>query len=149
MAGKTKPFSGAGTTLGYSTASTPTTFTNISMLIDLDAPETSVDDIDTTPLAATITTSMPTIPSNGPVTFNVFYVPGSADVAFLATLATSGQTITWQIQTPDGSGPSNGTTLTFLGYVKSWKPSNFKVKDKPIGAVTVTVTGAIAIGAAS
>lgn len=136
------PFKASGTTL--SSHALPTgSFVVIAFLIDLELGGITTAEIDTTVLTAVVKTNMPSIPASGDLTFSVFYVPGDTGVQSLITQATTPTIAVYQIQTPDGSSSTTGSSAVFNAWVSSFAPKGFAIDGSPTADVTLTITGAI------
>lgn len=142
MAVQTSPFKAAGTTLS-SKATSGGTYAPQGQLIDLEYGGVTTGEIDTTILAATVKTNIPSIPDSGDLTLSTFYVPGDTTVESLATQANAPTIQYWQIQCPDGSSPTTGSTATFNAWVSSFAPKGFTVDGSPVADVTLRITGAV------
>lgn len=139
---ETSAFNAAGTTLGYKIGSA-SVYTNIAQLVEFEESGISIDPIETTLLASTIKTYIAGIPDPGEITLTVYNVPGDAGVAALKGLANTGTTCSWQVQYPDGSSPTTGTTETFSGFVMNFGAKGFTVNDTPTAEVTIKISGLI------
>jgi hypothetical protein len=142
MAVKTTAFSGAGATLSYKIGSA-STFTNIAQLVDFEEGGTKVDDIETTLLSSTAKTFIPSIPDSGDITLTIYQVPGDPGDIQLRTLVNTPQVIAWQIQYPDGTSPTTGSTETFSGYVNSYAPKGFAIGEKLTADIGIKISGLI------
>lgn len=142
MSLKTTGYSAAGTTLSRK-ASGSETFSQVTQLISMSGPNTAIADIDTTLLASTAKTFVPSIPDNGEVTFQVFSVPGDAVYVVLQGLSQNPEVDSWEITLPDGT--TAGSTVTFSGYIKTFGQSGYAIDDKPVSDLTLKVTGLVTL----
>src|SRR4051812_24539017 len=117
------PASGVGITLGYRLASSGS-FTLLGMLED-DC-EFSGFETNVIPLPLLNSASLTKTPGRtdyGSFTGALYFVPNEAGVAEVMTLAAARTLASFQVQLPDGSSSTTGTTLTWGGFVSSVKPS--------------------------
>jgi hypothetical protein len=148
MAIKTSAFSAAGATLGYNLGGS-STYTNLTQLISFDESGRAVAKIETTLLASTVKTSLPSIPDNGEVTFKAYDVPGDATNVELRTMLATPIVAAWRIQYPDGSSSTTGSTDVFSAYLTNLAPGGFAIDGTPILDLTLQITGAIVFTAGS
>jgi Lambda phage tail tube protein, TTP len=142
MAVQTTPFKASGTTLSYK-VSPASVYTALAQLVNFDEGGRAIAPIDTTTLTATVKTSIPSILDNGELTFTVYDVPGESTGAQLVTLTATPEVCAWQIQYPDGSSPTTGTTDAFSAFLTNYAPKGFAVDGTPTVDVTIKITGAI------
>lgn len=126
-----------GTTVGYKYG-TAGSFTPVVDLVEVTPPTYSVGEADTTTLASTARTNIPTIPDNGTCGFKSQYVTDAASIAFLQTQVTAPAIGIWQYTYADTS------TETFSAWVKELNPTS---DDSPEAIqeveVTLRITGAV------
>ena len=116
-------------------------FSPLAEVFELAPPNVSIAKIDTTVLVSTQMTSIPSIPDNGEVKFTILYIPNGAGFGLLNPLTVTPAVVKWQIQLSDGTpSTGTGTIIPFDGYVSGWEPKGFKIGDKAVADVTITVT---------
>lgn len=144
MSVKTSAFGAAGTTLGYKIGGA-SVYTPVAQLVEMDEDGIKIDAIETTLLAGTIKTYIPSIPDPGTISFTIYNVPGDAGVAELRTLVNTPQVVAWQIQYPDGTSPTTGSTEQFSGFLTGFAAKGFKIGETPTAEITMQVSGLIVL----
>lgn len=143
MALLTQPYSGVGTTLSYRTSlSGSGAYTVLGLL---------ADDFDFGPITRAITeinliglayvTKVANRQNAGDINGTLYFVDGDAGVSEMWALSQSGAMVSWQIQVPDGSSPTTGTTYVGSGMVSSYAGTGFSGADVPMAPFTIAITG--------
>ncbi len=142
----TGPYAGIGITLSYKIGAG--SFIALAELKD----DCEFDGFDTTiiPVPTLATTTLSKVPGRTDYgTFNgsLYLVNSDAGVAEVITLAAAKTTVSWQVQLPDGSSGTTGSTYAFSGFVSNIKPGNFSGEDAPTMDFTIAISGAVTITA--
>jgi hypothetical protein len=145
MALLTQPYSGIGITLGYRTGSSGS-YTSLGLLMD-DAEFSgwSRTVIPLPVLASAVLTKTGGRIDYGEFTGSLYFVPGDTGNQEMQTLIASGVLVSWQVQLPDGSSSTTGTTATFSAFLSSYQPSNFTGEDAPQAPFTLTISGIVTV----
>jgi hypothetical protein len=149
MALLTQPYSGVGITLGYRTGSSGA-YTSLVQLMD-DAEFAGFENatIEIKPLASGVVTKVAGRTDSGSFTGSCYLVNADTGVAELFTLFNSKATVSWQVQLPDGSSATTGSTYVFSGFVGSLTPGNFTGEDAPNLSFEIPISGLVTITAGS
>lgn len=103
---------------------------------NITPPNFETDDVDVTHMQSPNRTRefIAGLTDPGEASFEINWVPSSATDILLLGLKTSGATVTWKFQWP------NGTYWEFPGYVKGFEPSA-ATEDKMTATITIRVGG--------
>jgi hypothetical protein len=145
----TAPIAGLGITLGYNLGGSSSYTPLVELMDDCEFGgfDTTVIPIKT--LSQTYVTKVPGRIDSGEFTGSTYLVLGNAGVLELINLGAARTTCAWQIQLPDGSSPTSGSTAVFSGFVSNVKPGNFTGEDAPTLDFTISISGAVTIVAGS
>jgi hypothetical protein len=145
----TTPESGVGITLGYRLTGSGS-FTPVGLLMDdceFSGFETNV--IPLPILASATLTKTPGRTDYGSFSGSLYFVPNDTGVAEFLTLAAARTPVSWQVQLPDGTTATTGTTLSWGGFISSVKPGNFTGEDAPHLDFEIQISGAVTVGVAT
>jgi hypothetical protein len=143
------PFAGIGITLGAKPSGTGSFVPLVQIKDDMefDGFDTTVINVPT--LASTTMTKIPGRTDFGTLNCSMYLVNSDAGVADIMTLAGSKATVPWQVQLPDGTSGTTGTSYAFNGFVSNVKPGNFTGEDAPTLDITIAISGAVTVTAAT
>jgi len=108
-----------GTTVGVSTTTPATTYTDIQCVTNISKEDVEASTIDTTCLSATSKQKMLGLQDNGSVNLDLNVVFDDAGYVILQGLKTSGDKAAFEIKLPLAKGQTKPRSFTFDGYVKS------------------------------
>jgi hypothetical protein len=148
MAVLTGPYAGIGITLSYKLSSG--SFVPLVELKDdceFGGFDTTVIPVPT--LASTTLAKVPGRTDYGDFTGSMYLINSDAGVAEMITLAVAKTTVLWQVQLPDGTSGTTGSTYAFAGFISNLKPGNFTGEDAATMDFTVAISGAVTVTAAT
>jgi hypothetical protein len=128
-----------GATLAISVGTSPTSFTTIANVIDINGPGGSASVIDITNLASVAREKRMGLPDEGQVTFNVQLDPDNATHQAVRDARKNRTECQFRVTLTD----STPTTLTFNGFVLNFSVS-LAVDDVVKASITIEVNGAVA-----
>jgi hypothetical protein len=127
-----------GTTLAISYGVSPTSFSTIGNVIDINGPGGQASVIDITNLASTAREKRMGLPDEGQVTFNIQLDPDLATHQLVRNARANRQKSEFRITLTD----TTPTTLTFAGYVLNFSIS-LAVDDVVKASVVIEVDGPV------
>lgn len=130
-----------GSRIGYSSALSPTIFTNVTKVTNINMGGASRSEIDKTDLDSVAMEYESGLVDYGNITFDVNYKPEEVTHQQLDTLFASGETRNWRIT---GSDASPKQTATVAGYLSSFT-KQYAVNALIKAQVTIRCTGALTI----
>ncbi|OJW11214.1 MAG: hypothetical protein BGO49_11145 [Planctomycetales bacterium 71-10] len=116
-----------------------TTYTEISLVLNIDGPSREVGSVETTHLRSPRKTYRPGLPDGGEMSFEIEYDPADAEHIFLAGLADEPEVLSWRITYPLTPAKHH----TFQGFLTAFEPSAGGPEENLTASVTVKVTGAV------
>jgi hypothetical protein len=125
-----------GTTLHYSPAGSPTSFTLVGNILDINGLDGSLTIIDSSDLDSTAAEKIAGLVDEGNVSFTLKLNPNNAVHQALRDARYSGGKLEWKITIPS----STPVTIIFYGYVVNF-PINVPFNDKITTPVTIAITG--------
>lgn len=131
-------YSAAGSLLQVASSS-PTTYVTIPYVMGYTYGGSEKPRIDVTPISASATETIPDIPGEQNVSFDIAYDPDDTQHAALLSAYTNGTLIYFR----DRHDNTGACDEYFTGYVTQWNRSAAKGSARMV-AVVVTINGAVA-----
>jgi hypothetical protein len=131
-------YSAAGSQLQFGSSS-PVTYTTIPYVMGYSYGGSERPRIDVTPISASTTETIPDIPGEQNITFDIAYDPDDTQHAGLLSAYNAGTTLLYFRDRHDNTGACDEY---FTGYVTQWNRSAAKGSARMV-SVVVTMTGAV------
>ena len=145
MALNPNPESGVGITLSWKATSGGTYAALLQLRDDCEFGGFDTTVIPVPVLAAGTLAKTPGRTDYGDFTGSCWNVPADAGVVELHSAAASKAVLYWQVQLPDGSTSTTGSTYTFQGFISNLKPGNFTGEDSPTLDFTIAIPTAVTL----
>jgi len=143
------PASGRGTTLSFVLPATSTTTTATTYILNnitnVDGPNVTIGEVETTVLSSTFKPYVPTLPE-GEMTVTAQFITGDPALQAIRQMVASGvsvPTVPWTITYPLEPGLTVAATDTFPGFVKGFPITGHENETVPTVAISIRITGGI------
>ncbi|WP_337175379.1 hypothetical protein [Paludisphaera sp.] len=127
----------AGVGLGVNKAGTGTTYAPIDGVTNIQPPQESAAEVETTNYASARAESRPGLADSGSATIDIDFDPADEDHLYLQSIV--GVTKPWRITVPG----EQDLTIDFDGYITGWNPNLNARGAKATSQFVIRVTGLV------